>query len=101
MCCTGSSVYYNPVAVGVRSLPAHSVTFALVQQVSITLIATGFGSGVVEAALRPAARRQPQQQQQQQQQHPSPRQVPVERWAVSYTLLSFVLLGGMAFLTWG
>ncbi|KAL3148109.1 Cell division protein FtsZ [Trebouxia sp. C0009 RCD-2024] len=49
------------------------------QEVSITLIATGFGSGVVEAALRPAARRQPQQQQQQQQQHPSPRQVPVER----------------------
>ncbi|KAL3140835.1 Cell division protein FtsZ [Trebouxia sp. C0010 RCD-2024] len=48
------------------------------QEVSITLIATGFGSGVVEAALRPAARRQPQQQQQQQQ-HPPPRQVPVER----------------------
>lgn len=48
------------------------------QQVSITMIATGFGSGVVEAALRPAARRQPQQQQQQ----TSPRQVPVERWAL-------------------
>lgn len=49
------------------------------QEVSITMIATGFGSGVVEAALRPAARRQPQQQQQQQQQYPPPRQVPVER----------------------
>ena len=45
------------------------------------MIATGFGSGVVEAALRPAARRQPQQQQQQQQQQTPPRQVPVERWA--------------------
>ena len=63
------------------------IVFAVVKQVSITLIATGFGSGIVEAALRPAARRQPQQQQQQQQQHSSPRQVPVERWGVSYTSL--------------
>ena len=49
------------------------------------MIATGFGSGVVEAALRPAAQRQArelQQQQQQQQQHQQlpPRQVPVERY---------------------
>ena len=48
------------------------------------MIATGFGSGVVEAALRPAAQRQARelQQQQQQQQHQQlpPRQVPVERY---------------------
>lgn len=62
---------------------ASSVTWTFWPQVSITMIATGFGSGVVEAALRPAARRQPQQQQQQQQQYPPPRQVPVERWVVS------------------
>lgn len=72
---------YNPISVDVQSVPACSVNCAVVQQVSITLIATGFGSGVVEAALRPAARRQPQQQQQQQQ-HPPPRQVPVERCVV-------------------
>ena len=58
------------------------------QQVSITMIATGFGSGVVEAALRPAARRQPQQQQQQQQQTP-PRQVPVERCAPHHYMKHF------------
>ena len=60
---------------------AHQVALL---QVSITMIATGFGSGVVEAALRPAAQRQArelqQQQQQQQQQQLPPRQVPVERY---------------------
>ncbi|KAL0036003.1 hypothetical protein WJX77_011061 [Trebouxia sp. C0004] len=52
------------------------------QEVSITMIATGFGSSVVEASLRPAATQKPQQQQQLQQQlQPSafPRQAPVER----------------------
>lgn len=43
------------------------------------MIATGFGSGVVEAALRPAAQRQAREQQQQQQQPPA-KQVPIERY---------------------
>ena len=42
------------------------------------MIATGFGSGIVEAALRPAAQRHSRQQQQQRM---PPRQVPMERWA--------------------
>ncbi len=52
------------------------------------MIATGFGSGVVEAALRPAAQRQARelQQQQQQRQQPPPRQVPVERYGSNYCL---------------
>lgn len=55
---------------------------SLGQEVSITLIATGFGSGMVDAALRPTAQRQAkQQQQQQQQQHLLPKQVPTERAA--------------------
>ena len=62
-----------------QCVPAGNQDHAGMQQVSITMIATGFGSGVVEAALRPAARRQPQQQQQQQQ--TPARQVPVERYA--------------------
>ena len=51
-------------------------------QVSITMIATGFGSGVVEASLRPAARQKPQQPPQQQPQPSAfPRQAQVDRQA--------------------
>lgn len=54
------------------------------------MIATGFGSGVVEAALRPAAQRQAREQQQQQQQLPA-KQVPIERY-VCHILVSTVNL---------
>lgn len=48
-------------------------------QVSITMIATGFGSGVIEASLRPRARQNPQQQQQQQQPPAPSRPAHIER----------------------
>ena len=79
--CSSWLVYAGGMCLGIVK---HAQQVALLQ-VSITMIATGFGSGVVEAALRPAAQRQARelQQQQQQQQQPQqqpPRQVPVERY---------------------
>lgn len=68
--------FYDPAIY--ETAPRMHITLSILQQVSITMIATGFGSGIVEAALRPAAQRQPQQKQQQQQ--APARQIPIDRY---------------------